>query len=74
MSEELLKNNINSFVPESLKEKMFLSVNDIKDILQLGQTLAYEYLNSEDLPFKVVRINSKILIHSHSFWKWYFEE
>jgi hypothetical protein len=53
---------------------MFLSVNDIKDILQLGQTLAYEYLNSKDLPFKVVRINSKILIHSHSFWKWYFEE
>ena len=67
-----VKENISSFVPAEYKEKMFLTVSDVKDIMQMGQTLCYEYLNS-DVPFTVIKINSKILINAFSFWTWYFE-
>lgn len=65
---------LKSYIPEKYREKVFLSVNDLKDIFDIGQTLTYDYLNSDNLPFKVTRINSKILINSYSFWNWYFFE
>lgn len=74
MSNELKNNIYYYYVPEKYRDKVFLSVNDLKDIFDVGQTLTYDYLNSDNLPFKITRINSKILINAYSFWQWYFVE
>ena len=70
--EEINKEEFFAYIPDQYRDKMFLTVSDIKETMQLGQTLTYEWLNGEDLPFKIIRINSKILINAYSFWCWYF--
>ena len=74
MSDELKNNIYYYYVTEKYRDKVFLSVNDLKDIFDIGQTLTYDYLNSNNLQFKITRINSKILINAYSFWQWYFVE
>ncbi len=49
----------------------FMSVDEVAKILGIGKSLAYDYLSSEDCPFKVVRIKSRYAVPYNSFSKWY---
>ena len=42
MSNELKNNIYYYYVPEKYRDKVFLSVNDLKDIFNVGQTLTYD--------------------------------
>ena len=54
-------------------EKLFMSVEELAEILGVSKSLAYMYVQNEDCPFDVVRINSRYTIPTISFWEWYNE-
>lgn len=63
---------INTFVgkcPAKYKDALFLTPKDIKNIMGIGETKVYEYL--QDAPFRVERIGKLYRVHSRSFWNWY---
>lgn len=53
------------------REKDFLLVDEVKDILRIGKSQCYDLVNSPDCPFNVVRIGKLIRIPSNNFFKWY---
>lgn len=57
-------------IPEPYQNKLFLTPDDIMQIMQIGESLCYKYLNNSP-PFRVERVGSKIIIFSNSFWNWY---
>lgn len=61
----------NFYCPEKYKDKVFLTVCDMKEILQLGENKTYEFL--KDAPFKVIKVGNQIRVSAMSFWKWYSE-
>ena len=59
------------FVPEKYRDTLFLTAEDIKDILRLGENKTYEYLRTA--PFRVEKIGNQLRINAKSFWDWYGE-
>lgn len=57
------------YIPEKYKDMLFLTAEDIKEILRLEENKTYEYLH--DAPFKVEKIGSQLRINAKSFWEWY---
>ncbi|MBD5508860.1 MAG: helix-turn-helix domain-containing protein [Lachnospiraceae bacterium] len=56
----------------SLREKEFINVKELADILGVSRSHAYELLNSDDCPFNAVKIGKKrIVIPTNSFYRWY---
>ena len=58
-----------SFIPDNYKSLLFLTADDIKEILRLGENKTYEYLRTA--PFKVEKIGNQLRINAKSFWEWY---
>lgn len=53
-----------------IKNKLFLTPNDLMNLMDVGESLIYKYL--ENPPFRTERIGSKkIVIFANSFWDWY---
>lgn len=49
---------------------MFLTPEDIKEILRMGRSATYNYLNKcED--FAVIRVGTLIRVQANLFWEWY---
>ena len=65
------QSNSTFYCPEKYKDKVFLTVNDMKEILQLGENKTYEFL--KDAPFKVIKVGNQIRVSAVSFWNWYME-
>ena len=55
--------------PEKYQDKLFLTPADIKEIIGLGDSLAYSYLKNP--PFRTEKIGGKIVVFANSFWDWY---
>lgn len=55
----------------NMREQLFLSVYEVADIMRMGKSKCYDYINSPDCPFKVVRIGRLKKIPSNSFFEWY---
>ena len=49
----------------------FMKVNDVAEVMGISKSLAYEYLQSEECPFTVLRINSRYIVPYNSFCTWY---
>lgn len=49
----------------------FMKVNDVAEIMGISKSLAYEYVQSENCPFTVLRINRRYIIPYNSFYAWY---
>lgn len=59
-------------IPAKFQGKLFLVPKDLMEIFGMEKNSIYEYLHvCKD--FRIMRINSKILIFSDSFWNWYFD-
>jgi len=46
----------------SLREKEFINVKELADILNVSKTYAYELLNSSDCPFNAIRLGKKRIL------------
>lgn len=53
------------------REKDFLLVDEVKNILRIGKSQCYDFVNSPDCPFNVIRVGKLIRIPSNNFFKWY---
>lgn len=56
---------------QNLRTQHFLSVAEVSDIMGMGKSKCYEYINSPDCPFNVVKIGRLKKIPSNSFFRWY---
>ena len=62
--------NLSIIIPDEFVGKMFLTPEDIKEILRMGRSATYNYLNiCKD--FTIIRVGSLIRIPANSFWEWY---
>ncbi len=57
--------------PAKYKDIFFLTPEDIKDIMGIGENSVYKFLQTA--PFRVERIGKLYRVHSKSFWTWYDE-
>ena len=60
------------YIPEKYKDKLFLTVQDIRDIMGIGVVYSYDFVNSGK--FRTERVGRKILVNAKSFWDWYGQE
>ena len=68
-----MENSAYAYVcPDKYKDQLFLTAQDIQEMLQLGENKTYEFLK-DNPPFRVVRIGNQLRIPAQSFWKWYIE-
>lgn len=62
-------NNERDWIPEKYRGKLFLTVNDLKDIMGIGLNGAYEFAKSGKVRSEM--ISRKLRINAKSFWDWY---
>lgn len=55
----------------NMRTQHFLSVAEVSEIMGIGKSKCYDYVNSPDCPFSVVRIGRLKRIPSNSFFRWY---
>lgn len=56
----------------NLREKEFIDVKELADMLNISKSYAYELLNSDECPFNAIKLGKKrIVIPTNSFYKWY---
>lgn len=54
------------------RDKEFISVAELGEILGISKTYAYEFLASNDCPFTAIKIGKKrIVIPTNAFYRWY---
>ena len=53
----------------TLRQQPLLTVKDVQQVLQLGRTSTYEFLNNNP-PFRILHIKHSIRIPSQDFFKW----
>lgn len=58
--------------PAKYKDTLFLTPQDIKDIMGIGENSVYKYLQTTH-DFKVQRIGKLFRVNARSFWSWYNE-
>lgn len=57
---------------EKLKDKDFINVAELASILGLSVSYTYDFVKSEECPFKVLLVGKKrMVIPVNSFCKWY---
>ena len=57
---------------ERLKDKDFISIAELADILGLSVSYTYNFVKTDECPFKVLVVGKKrIVIPVNSFCKWY---
>ena len=69
--ENVAGNIMKMYCPEKYRGQMFLTAQDVQEMLMLGENKTYEFL--KDAPFRVVRIGCQLRVVTVSFWKWYGE-
>jgi len=52
-------------------DKDFITVNELAEIMGIGKSLAYQYVNSNSCPFTVLKVKTRYTIPTNSFYKWY---
>lgn len=62
--------NFNCTIPDEYVGKVFLTPEEVKDILRMGRSATYNYLNSCS-DFAIIRVGKLIRIQANSFWEWY---
>lgn len=55
----------------NFREKDFLTVLEVAEILRMGKSKAYDFVNSAGCPFNVVKFDHLIRIPTNNFIKWY---
>lgn len=53
------------------REKDFLTVVEVAEILRIGKSKCYDLVNSPDCPFNVVKLGRVTRIPSNNFDRWY---
>lgn len=53
------------------REKDFLTVVEVAEILRIGKSKCYDLANSPDCPFNVVKFDRLIRIPTNNFFRWY---
>lgn len=56
---------------EKMRDKAFLNVAEVAEIMGISKSLTYDFLHNQDCPFNVVRIRSRYAIPANSFFMWY---
>lgn len=57
---------------EKMKGKEFINVTELAEVLGLSVSYTYNFVKSEECPFKVLLLGKKrIVIPVNSFCKWY---
>lgn len=49
----------------------FMKVGEVAEIMNISKSLAYEFLQGENCPFTVLKINSRYAVPYNSFSAWY---
>lgn len=49
----------------------FMKVNEVAEVMGISKSLAYEFLQSKECPFTVLKINSRYVVPYNSFCTWY---
>ena len=49
----------------------FMRVSEVAEVMGISKSMAYEYVQGEDCPFTVLKINSRYVIPYNSFCTWY---
>ena len=53
------------------RKELFVTVEDIGNIMKISKSFAYEYVQSEECPFYRQRFGKRIIIPTKTFFEWY---
>ena len=56
---------------EEYKSKMFLTVDELGNLLRISRSMAYKYVQSDACPFYCESIGKRIIIPTKTFFEWY---
>ena len=56
---------------KNIREQLFLTVYEEAEVMNMGKSKCYDYINSPDCPFSVVKVGMLKRIPSNSFFQWY---
>lgn len=56
---------------EELRNKLFMSVDELANIMEISRTHTYQIISSPDCEFNVVKLGRRLIIPTNSFFKWY---
>lgn len=56
---------------EKLRDKAFMSVAELVEIMGMSRAYTYEFIKSDSCPFKVIAIGKRFVIPTNSFFEWY---
>ena len=56
---------------KNIREQLFLTVYEVAEVMNMGKSKCYDYINSPDCPFSVVKVGRLKRIPSNSFFEWY---
>lgn len=61
----------NEVTINEIRQRAFISVQELSQILGLGLTYTYEFIKSEECQFNVLKAGKRYIIPANSFLAWY---
>ena len=66
------KSNNRSLTLEEIKERVFLTPQEVADILGFSKSFCYDFIKNDDIcPFYVLQVKARYTIPTNSFLSWY---
>lgn len=56
---------------ENYKDKPFMNVEDLANIMGVSRAYAYKYVKSPDCEFTCLQMGKRIIIPTNDFFRWY---
>lgn len=56
---------------EEIKERVFLTPQEVADILGFSKSFCYDFIKDDDCPFYVLKVKARYTIPTNSFLSWY---
>lgn len=57
---------------EEIKERVFLTPQEVADILGFSKSFCYDFIKNDDIcPFYVLQVKARYTIPTNSFLSWY---
>ena len=56
---------------ENYKDKEFINVTELAEIMGISKAYAYIYVKSPDCPFVCLQMGKRIIIPTNDFFRWY---
>jgi excisionase family DNA binding protein len=56
---------------EEIKERVFLTPQEVADILGFSKSFLYEFIKGDECPFYVLQVGARYTIPTNSFLSWY---